>query len=77
LVANGTVELGFQQLSELMTLPGIDVIGPLPADIQTITIFSGGVSPGCERPEAARALLSFMASPAATALKEKFGMEAA
>jgi molybdate transport system substrate-binding protein len=77
LVANGTVELGFQQLSELMTLPGIDVVGPLPPGIQTITIFSAGVSPGCDRPEAARALLDYMASPAAVALKEKFGMEAA
>src|SRR5215470_17641777 len=55
LVADGTVELGFQQLSELMTLPGIAVIGPLPAEIQTITVFSGGVSPGCDRPESARA----------------------
>jgi len=77
LVAKGTVELGFQQLSELMTLPGIQVIGPLPAEIQTITVFSGGVSPGCDRPELARALLSYMASPAVTALKGRFGMEAA
>jgi molybdate transport system substrate-binding protein len=77
LVANGTVELGFQQLSELLTLPGIDVIGPLPPQIQTITLFSGGVSPGCDRPEAARALLSYLAAPAAAALKEQFGMEAA
>jgi molybdate transport system substrate-binding protein len=77
LVANGTVELGFQQLSELMTLPGVDVVGPLPAQIQTITVFSGGISPGCDRPESARALLSYMAAPAAAALKEKCGMEAA
>jgi molybdate transport system substrate-binding protein len=77
LVANGTVELGFQQLSELMTLPGIDVIGSLPAEIQTITVFSGGISPGCDRPESARALLRYMAAPAVTALKEKYGMEAA
>jgi len=77
LVANGTVELGFQQLSELMTLPGIQVIGPLPAQIQTITTFSGGISPGCDRPELARALLSYMASPEVTALKGRFGMEAA
>ena len=77
LVANGTVELGFQQLSELMTLPGIKVIGPLPPEIQTITVFSGGVSPGCDRAESARALLDYIASPAVVAVKERFGMEAA
>ncbi len=77
LIANGTVELGFQQLSELMTLPGIDVVGPLPADIQTITVFSGGISSGCTRPDAARAVLEYMASPAVMALKSRFGMEAA
>lgn len=77
LVANGTVELGFQQLSELMTLPGIKVIGPLPPEIQTITVFSGGISPGCDRAELARALLNYMASPARVGVKERFGMEAA
>ena len=77
LVAKGAVDLGFQQLSELMTLPGIKVIGPLPPEIQTITVFSGGVSSGCERAEAGRALLRYMAAPAVTALKERFGMEPA
>jgi molybdate transport system substrate-binding protein len=77
LVAGGTVELGFQQLSELMTLPGIEVIGPLPPEIQTITLFSGGISPGCERPELGRALLDFMASPSVATVKQRFGMEAA
>ena len=77
LVANGSVELGFQQLSELTTLPGIKVIGPLPPAIQTITVFSGGISSGCERAGSGRALLSYMASPAVVAVKERFGMEAA
>ncbi|MDB6009544.1 MAG: hypothetical protein JWL65_1794 [Gammaproteobacteria bacterium] len=77
LVADGTVELGFQQLSELMTLPGIKVIGPLPPEIQTITLFSGGVSPGCSRPELGRALLEYMASPSTASVKQKFGMEPA
>ena len=63
LVADGKVELGFQQLSELMSLPGIEVLGPLPPEIQTITIFSGGISSGCAQPEAARALLGYLASP--------------
>jgi molybdate transport system substrate-binding protein len=77
LVAGGTVELGFQQLSELMSLPGIEVIGPLPPEIQTITLFSGGISPGCERPELGRALLDYMASPSVATVKQRFGMEAA
>jgi molybdate transport system substrate-binding protein len=77
LVADGTVELGFQQLSELMTLPGVKVIGPLPPEIQTITLFSGGVSPGCDRPESGRALLEYMASPSTASVKQQFGMEAA
>jgi molybdate transport system substrate-binding protein len=77
LVAGGTVELGFQQLSELMTLPDIEVIGPLPPEIQTITLFSGGISPGCEWPELGRALLDYMASPSVASVKQRFGMEAA
>ena len=50
LVAKGTAELGFQQLSELMNLEGITVLGPLPPAIQTITTFSGGVSANCAPP---------------------------
>ncbi len=77
LVASGAVELGFQQLSELMTLPGIDVIGPLPPEIQTITIFSGGISCGCVRPELARALLDYLASPSVSDTKRRNGMDPA
>jgi len=77
LVASGKVELGFQQLSELMSLAGIEVIGPLPPAIQTITIFSGGISSGCARPEAARSLLEYFASPSVSQTKHRHGMEAA
>jgi molybdate transport system substrate-binding protein len=77
LVANATAELGFQQLSELLNLSGIAVIGPLPPSIQTITIFSGGISANCSSPEAARALLNYMASPAVADVKQRHGMEAA
>jgi molybdate transport system substrate-binding protein len=77
LVADGAVDIGFQQLSELMSLPGIDVIGALPPAIQTITIFSGGVAVTCANPDAARALLEYMAAPAVAAVKQRYGMEAA
>ena len=70
-------ELGFQQLSELMNLEGITVLGPLPPAIQTITTFSGGVSANCARPDEARALLDYMASSAASPIKQQHGMEAA
>ena len=75
LVATGEVELGFQQLSELMNLPGIDVLGPLPPEIQIVTTFSAGLSVTSTRPDAVRALLDFMASPAAAAAKRSNGME--
>ena len=75
LVAEGQVELGFQQLSELMNLPGIEVLGPLPDDIQITTTFSAAVSAACAQPDAARALLAFMAAPARDAIKRRNGME--
>jgi molybdate transport system substrate-binding protein len=77
LVADGRAELGFQQLSELATLPGIDVLGPLPPEVQTLTVFSGGVAARCERPDAARAALDFMASPAAAEVIRRHWMEPA
>jgi molybdate transport system substrate-binding protein len=77
LVADGSVELGFQQLSELINLAGIDVVGALPPAIQTITIFSGGVAAVSSEAEAARAVLKFMAAPTAADAKKRHGMESA
>jgi molybdate transport system substrate-binding protein len=77
LVARGDVELGFQQLSELMHLPGIDVIGTLPAGIQVETVFSAAVCLASNDPAAAKAYLTFLASPAADAAKRRHGMEPA
>lgn len=77
LVADGRVALGFQQLPELMNLPGVVVLGPLPAAIQTMTVFSGGVCAASTRQDAARVFLEFMQSPAVAELKRRHGMEAA
>lgn len=77
LVADGRVALGFQQLSELMNLRGISVLGPLPAAIQTMTVFAGGVCAASARPAEARALLEFLRSPAVAELKRHHGMEPA
>ena len=76
LVARGEVELGFQQLSELMNLQGIDVLGPLPPAIQIITTFSAGVATASAQPEAARTLLTFINSTEVAKIKEHNGMEA-
>ena len=77
LLARGEVELGFQQLSELMHLPGIDVIGPLPREIQLMTSFPVAVCTASARPAAAMAWLSFLASTAADAAKRRNGLEPA
>jgi molybdate transport system substrate-binding protein len=77
LVADGKVALGFQQLSELIHLPGIDVLGPLPPAIQTITTFAAGLACTSTQPDAVRALLRFLASPAAAGPKRANGMEPA
>jgi molybdate transport system substrate-binding protein len=77
LVARGEVELGFQQLSELIHLEGIDVVGPLPAAIQIITTFSAGICTGSAQAATVRAMLDFMQSPLADAAKRAQGMEPA
>lgn len=77
LVADGRAELGFQQLSELIDKPGIDVVGLVPSEIQSVTIFAGGISALSARPEAARALLDFLASPQTAEAKRRFGLEPA
>ena len=77
LVARGDVALGFQQLSELIDMPGITLVGPLPAAVQITTVFSAGIGVRSRQIEAARACLSFMAGPQAVDAKRKQGMDAA
>jgi len=75
LVAKGEVELGFQQLSELIHLDGISIVGPLPPEIQITTTFSAGVCTASTQAGAVREMLAYMASPAAVAAKLRQGME--
>jgi molybdate transport system substrate-binding protein len=77
LVARGECSLGFQQHSELLNVPGIVVLGPLPEAIQLMTTFSGAVAASSQQPAAARRALEFMASPTMSAIKQRYGMEAA
>jgi len=77
LVARGDVEIGFQQLSELMHVPGINVVGLLPPEIQSTTVFSAALCTASNCPAAAKMLLSFLASPQADAAKRRHGMEPA
>ena len=77
LVARGEVALGFQQLSELIHVEGIRIVGPLPTAIQITTTFSAGVGCQSTQPEAVRALLAFMASPQAAVAKQREGMQPA
>ena len=71
LVAKGEAELGFQQLSELLNVEGIEVLGPLPEGIQVVTVFSAGVCVASQAHEAARAVLEFLVSPAADEAKRR------
>jgi molybdate transport system substrate-binding protein len=75
IVAKGEAEIGFQPIAELKPVAGIDIVGPLPADLQKITVFSAGVATGSKDPEAGRALIRFLTSPVASAEIVRSGME--
>jgi molybdate transport system substrate-binding protein len=75
IVARGDAEIGFQQISELMPVQGIDIVGPLPPELQKITVFSAGIASVSKEPDAGKALIKFLASPAASAAITKSGME--
>jgi molybdate transport system substrate-binding protein len=74
-VARGEAEIGFQQMSELKPIKGIKIIGPLPNELQKITIFSAGIVIGSEEPEAAKALIAFLASATAAPAIAATGLE--
>src|SRR5262249_60415776 len=74
-VARGDAEIGFQQISELLPIAGIEVVGPLPPELQRVTVFAAGVAAHAKYPDAARAFIQFLASPAAAKVVVKTGLE--
>ena len=76
-VANGQAELAVQQISELLVVPGIEIAGPLPADIQTVATFSGGVLRASAMQDAARDFLRFLAGSDAEAVLIASGLKPA
>jgi molybdate transport system substrate-binding protein len=77
IVANGTVEIGFQQVSEMSQFPGVDYVGPLPAAVQQITVFSIATHTAAKEAQAAKALVTFLSAPAAAAAYKKRGLDPA
>jgi molybdate transport system substrate-binding protein len=73
-VARGEVEIGFQQVSELIHVPGVTFVGALPSELQPGFTFAGAITTAARQPDAAAALLKFLASPDATAVKVKNGL---
>ena len=73
-LASGEAELAVQQISELMEVPGIDIVGPLPAVLGSETVFSAGRFSASPRPDAARAFVAFLSTPAAASVIARTGL---
>jgi molybdate transport system substrate-binding protein len=74
-IARGEAEIGFQQISELLPVPGIDHVTPLPPEVQKVSVFSAGVAVSTRDSDAARALVRFLTSPEAARAITKSGLE--
>jgi molybdate transport system substrate-binding protein len=74
-VANGDVEIAMTQISEILPVAGVDLVGPLPADIQVNTVFAIGVNAAAKNADGAAALTKFLTSPSAAAVIKAKGME--
>ena len=74
-IMSGEAEIGFQQISELIHAPGVDYLGPLPPDVQKITVYSSGIHSGAKQPEAAKELVKFLTAPPAASVIKKHGMD--
>ena len=76
-VAEGKAEIALHQMQELMAVPGIEIVGPLPGDLQETFVFSAGIMAGAREVKAARALIQFLRTPEARAVIKAKGMELA
>lgn len=76
-VAKGDAEIGFQQISELLPVKGIDIAGPLPEGAQKVTVFAAGIPTSAKDPAAAKAFIQWLASPAAYSAIRQTGLEPA
>ena len=74
MLVSGDIELGAAQVPELMAVPGVDVVGPLPAELQTVTVFSVGLATEAKEADAAKALIQFLAGPAAAPVYKAKGL---
>jgi molybdate transport system substrate-binding protein len=74
-IARGEAEIGFQQISELLPVPGTDHVTPLPPEVQKVSIFSAGVAATTSDADAAHALIGFLVSPEAADAISKSGLE--
>jgi molybdate transport system substrate-binding protein len=74
-VARGEAEIGFQQISELLEISGTDYVGPLPAEVQLVTVFSAGVAAGSTHPDAAHAFIEFFSSRIGVEIMSKSGLD--
>lgn len=75
IIKSGEAEIGFQQVSELIHEPDVDYVGPLPADVQKITVFSAGIHSGATQPAVAKELIKALTGPVAAPVIKKHGME--
>jgi molybdate transport system substrate-binding protein len=75
MVAEGKIEIGMVNISQVLTTPGVDLVGPLPPELQSYIVFSAGVSASSKPPDAVRDLIKFLKSPAAVAVMKAQGME--
>ena len=77
IVAKGEAEIGFQQVAELLPVPGITFVGRLPADVQKTTVYAAGIAAKSQHPDAGRALIAYLASPAAAPVMARMGLDPA
>jgi molybdate transport system substrate-binding protein len=75
IVARGEAEIGLQQISEIMSVAGADLVGPLPDELQTVTVYTAGIPAGAQQADAATAFIRFLTTPAAAAVYKTKGLD--